>query len=603
LHVSYPILTIPRFFPDLADTHVHLLPSLSLGHCTCIIQRTKRCGIAPRRELVELENLIQGSLERASTVESQSTADLHLQQSPELITMALTVKEKIMKQEVLRMEMHLEETSADREREHMRAEALEEAKLELEMEVQKLRMERLLAFGKQGGGVAGVGWGGVKPEVMNDAAIVVQKHLRRKMMRITYLSHLVRVRLAGRAMIGGARGGGLRSSHQGQRPTTAPANRASWRSNGSASEREKASEEAVGHSLRRARANLPRPGPPQSLLWQEIEPGRTTAAYLGRPIWSQADSAAAGREEGGAGGLRPHSARPALGQQQQAFFSRTRSAGHSTTLRPLSARPDMAGSSEGNSKVSAAAAAADAKLTWLMRVGGVGLWDAAASVIGAYVRCKMQRLEHLARQAREKAYNRHVSRSSFDPSSHGAAAARPWSPDGREQQQQQQQRVSGGVISGTGRRPLASSLAAVRPSSARAWVGGGGSGSSGSRPGTASSARPWTAGIGGRSGGNEAVSPLAVTRMTRARGAKEWARDREAARIVMERFVKAEDERGVRHTCASVLQAYMQRKLTRAIYLAHRMRMRKYMVSMTSRRSMWASSSSLISPSFWVPNT
>ena len=498
--------------------------------------------------------------------------------------MVLTVKEKIMKQEVLRMEMHLEETSADREREHMRAEALEEEKLELEMEVQRLRMERLLANGKKGG--AGAGLGGVKPEVMHDAAIVVQKHLRRKMMRITYLSHLVRVRLAGRAMMGGARGGGVRSSHQGQRPTTAPAHRSSWRSIDSASEREKASEEAVGHSLRRARANLPRPGPPQSLLWQEIEPVRTTAAYLGRPIWSRADSAAAGREEGGVGagrgGLRPHSARPALGQQQQAFFSRTRSAGRSTTLRPFSARPGMAGSSEGNGKASAAAAA-DAKLTWLMRVGGVGLWDAAASVIGAYVRCKLLRLEHLARQAREKAYNRHVSRSSLDSSLHGAAATRPWSPDGREQQQQH--RASGGG-SGTGRRPLSSSLAAVRPSSARAWGDSRSSSGFGSRPGTASSARPGTAGMGGRSWENEAVSPVAMMRMTRARGAKEWARDREAARVVMERFVKAEDERGVRHTCVSVLQAYVQRKLTRAIYLAHRMRMRKYMVSMTSHRSM-----------------
>jgi hypothetical protein len=44
---------------------------------------------------------------------------------------------------------------------------------------------------------------------------------------------------------------------------------------------------------------------------------------------------------------------------------------------------------------------------------------------------------------------------------------------------------------------------------------------------------------------------------------------------ILARFLRVDDGRGERHMAASLLQAYVQRKLTRAVYLVHRVRMRK----------------------------
>lgn len=54
--------------------------------------------------------------------------------------------------------------------------------------------------------------------------------------------------------------------------------------------------------------------------------------------------------------------------------------------------------------------------------------------------------------------------------------------------------------------------------------------------------------------------------------------------IVLRNFLRVRDDRGGRHMAASVLQAYMQRKLTRSVYLYHRTRLRLHMKSMRGCR-------------------
>lgn len=164
-------------------------------------------------------------------------------------------------------------------------------------------------------------------------------------------------------------------------------------------------------------------------------------------------------------------------------------------------------------------------------------------VCQAYARGKVVRLGRLRRGAREKALARCASREE------ALRLSSPWGLDKSKAMAQ-------------GRRPLSASLAA-----------------SSHRPTSAARARPVSA--LGRVEERRGASPGRGKR-----GAKEWARDREAARGVMGRFLRAEDDRGMRHVCASVLQAYLQRKMTRCIYLTQRMRMRKYVQAVSHRREM-----------------
>lgn len=170
-----------------------------------------RCRLISLNHGRRLIPLAPRSFKACEEVIGQGLAHVGGMKASQLVTAALIVRERIMRQQVQRMGVHLRETAAEEEAQRQRAEELEGRALAAERMVEDLRSARVVRVAQDGS--MDDAW------IAGDAARILQRYLKRKTARLTYLEHLVRVRLAGKAMVGGARGRGV------SRPVTKPVHR------------------------------------------------------------------------------------------------------------------------------------------------------------------------------------------------------------------------------------------------------------------------------------------------------------------------------------------------------------------------------------------